>query len=158
MEDHVATLQQELDAAIASLRAVQERDLPEAMSLAGLDSYTLKGGRKVAVKTTIIASPTKDQQPQMLAWLDENEHGDLIKHEVKVSFGKGEDTRAERFMDWVSEHLPKQKTDTKRFVHPQTLSAFVREQMAKHVDLPDEFGVLILKKSVVNRPKEGPEF
>ena len=89
----------------------------------------------------------------MLEWLEENEFGDIIKHDVKVSFLKGEDEKAARFTAWVQANLPKQKVDDKKFVHPQTLGAFVREQMQQGVDLPEEFGVVVLTKAVIKRPK-----
>jgi hypothetical protein len=152
LEDQVARLTSELERATAALRQVQERDLPESMSLAGLESYTLSGGRKVGVETKIVASPAADQKPEMLEWLNEHAFGDIIKHEIKVAFGRGEDALADRMIAWAKANLPKQKLDDKEFVHPQTLNAFVREQMARQIELPDAFGVLVLKKAVISRP------
>lgn len=154
LEDRIAELQKELDDTMIILRQIQERDLPEAMSQAGVEDYTLTGGKKVAIDTKIVASPTKAQQPEMLDWLESNEHEDLIKHEIKVAFGKGEFDRAERLLAWVHANMPKQKIDDKKYVHPQTLSAFVREQMKDQVDLPDAFGVVVLRKSIISRPKQ----
>jgi hypothetical protein len=153
LEDRAAALLRELESVTAQLKKVAECDLPAAMSIAGMEKFTLTGGRTVSIDTKVSASPTKEQQPVMLRWLEENEYGDIIKHEVKIGFGKGDDEKARRFLTWVGETFPSQKIDDKKFVHPQTLGAFVREQLQQGVDLPEEFGVVVLTKAVIKRPK-----
>jgi hypothetical protein len=157
LEDYIELLERDLDQSKADLRRIQERELPDAMQLAGIENYTLNGGRKVEIVTSIVASPTNDQKPLMLEWLQNNNHADIVKHELKIGFGKGEDDIAKKLKSWLGMHLPKQKVDDKTFVHPQTLNGFVREMFREGYDIPDTFNVTFLRKSVVSRPKgDGP--
>jgi dihydroxyacetone kinase-like predicted kinase len=153
LEDQLAALERAVDETKTALRKVAETDLPEAMRETGIESYTLTGGKKVAIENKIVASPRKEAQPEMLQWLEQHDHADIIKHIVNVSFDRGEDDMAQQLVALIRQHYPKQKLDDKRTVHPMTLNAFVREQLRENRDLPEAFGVVTLTKSVIHRPK-----
>ena len=153
LEDQLAALERQTEETKLALRKISETDLPEAMREAGIESYTLTGGKKVGVETKTFASPRKEQQPEMLEWLEENDHADIIKHVLTISFDRGEDERAQELVELIHQRYPRQKMDDKRTVHPMTLSAFVREELREQRDLPDAFGVVTLTKSVIHRPK-----
>mgnify|MGYP005744013839 FL=1 len=54
---------------------------------------------------------------------------DIIKNEVKVTFGKGEDNKAGAFLDdAVSKGL---SVDNKKTVHPSTLKAVIKDEMSQ---------------------------
>ena len=74
------------------------------------------------------------------AWLKEKGHDDIIKNLVSVPFGRGEDSLATDFINLAQKngYAPDQKKE----VHPQTLKAFVKEQLEKGQEVPmDLFGV-----------------
>ena len=70
-------------------------------------------------------------------WLRENGLGDLIKNEVAVTFGKGEDNKAEQLLSLAEQegYEPQQKQK----VEPMTLKALYRERVEAGLDMPSEF-------------------
>ena len=53
------------------------------------------------------------KREQALQWLRDQGLGDIIKNNVTVSFGKGEDDKAEQLLNLAAEHgfEPQQKSD-----------------------------------------------
>lgn len=138
----------------AQLRDVEEVQLPEALTDAGVSAFTLTSGEKVELKTTTVASIPGDRQEEAFQWLELNGHGDLIKRQVVVAFGRGEGERADALVQKLLETFPDQPLTDKRSVHGQTLSAFVREQKAQGVTLPDDLlGVFTRRFADVFTPK-----
>jgi hypothetical protein len=70
-------------------------------------------------------------------WLRENELGDLIKNEVSVQFGKGEDNKADELIGLAVRegYEPSQKQK----VEPMTLKALYRERIEAGLDMPSDF-------------------
>ncbi len=150
LEKEIEELETKLKEKNEQLTQVQERDLPEAMMECGISEFKLVDGSKVTVKPYYQASPPKDKYEEAMAWLRNNGHGDLIKNDVTVSFGKGEDERACDFKDFLSKHGTSY-TD-KTGVHPQTFKAFVREQVETGKNLPfDLLGIYIGQKASIKK-------
>ena len=85
-------------------------------------------------------------------WLRENGLGDLIKNEVAVTFGKGEDNKAEQLLSLAEQegYEPQQKQK----VEPMTLKALYRERVEAGLDMPsDSFNLLIQDKTKISRKK-----
>lgn len=140
---------------VRQLRAIREGSLPEALEEVGLASLPLLTGETVTIQKDVIAGITEANAAAAHAWLRENEHGDLIKQTISVAFGKGQEDLAANFMKMVRE-LPffkKVRASNKEGVHYQTLRAFVREQLALGVELPDSITAIPVKRTVVERPK-----
>ena len=88
----------------------------------------------------------EDKKIEAFKWLRDNNHGDLIKNNVSVSFGKGEDSDAVK----LKAELEKQGlvVDQKQDIHWQTLRGFVREQMEKNQNIPSEmFGLYVANRT-----------
>jgi hypothetical protein len=132
------------------LRKLTEEDLPNKLAEIGLTSVETKNGDKVTIKPFYRGHISKEKQAAAYKWLRENNHADLIKNEVKSVFGKGEDALAIN----IKEFLNKSGisfTD-KESVHPQSLSAFIREQTEKGKALPhDLLGVHIGQIAKIKR-------
>jgi len=101
------------------LKSLQEEErelsmevIPEKMRELGLSSISTDDGSKVSIKHKVKASLTKARKEEGFAWLRANGHGSLIKERT------------------VEEN-----------VHPQTLTAFAREQLAQGRTLPPCFSV-----------------
>lgn len=123
-------------------RQVSQVDLPEAMAECGMSSFELDNGAKVSVKPFYNCSIPKDKYNDALSWLRDNNHGDLIKNTVSVDFGRGEDDKASNFKAELITSGTSYKDKTG--VHPQTLRAFVKEQVESGQPLPlDLLGVFI---------------
>jgi len=54
----------------------------------------LKDGESVEIKKIYGASITPDNQEKAFTWLRNNGLGDIIKNDVTVTFGRGEDNKA----------------------------------------------------------------
>lgn len=150
LEQEIENLEAQLKEKQEALQQVQERDLPEAMTECGISEFKLVDGSKVSVKPYYQASPPKEKYDEAMQWLRDNNHGDLIKNDVTVSFGKGEDDRAGDFKRFLTENGTSY-TD-KTGVHPQTFKAFVREQVETGKNLPfDLLGIYIGQKATIKK-------
>lgn len=112
-------LSKKLERMTAKLKEVQEEfrkldmeTLPQAMLDTGMKSIALVDGTSVQVIDKVAASISKKNQAEAFEWLRENGHGPLIK-------------------------VP----EPKESVHPQTLLAFVNEQLRNGIPLPECFTI-----------------
>jgi len=152
-EEKVTDLEDKLKAAKAKLMQLTDYDLPDIMHEIGLTDFTLADGSKLEIKQTYGARIPVEYREQAFAWLKEHGHDDIIKNLVSVPFGRGEDGSANDFMELAQQHgfLPDQKKE----VHPQTLKAFVKEQLTKGKSVPiDLFGVFTGHRATIKRGKK----
>lgn len=141
-EAEVARLEEALKAAQARLRDIAEHQLPALMDEAEMKVCQTRDGITIKIVEKIRGSIPAATAPKAFAWLEEHGHGNLIKREVKVEFGKGEEAWAKKFMADLAKRKRPLKVDLKRGVHPSTLASFVTEQLQEGVDIPLEtFGV-----------------
>lgn len=123
-----------------ALRDIAEKQIPELMDSLNLTEFKTATGLKLKVEETIRASIPAALAARAFAWLKTHGHAALIKRDLKVSFGRGEDEKA----DALARSLAEQgfDADDKAGVHPSTLSAFVREKLRDGEEVPlDLFGV-----------------
>jgi len=122
--------------------------LAEAMDEAGMSSFETKDGHSVQIKDFVSASIKADNKDEAFAWLEQNGHSDLIKHEVKLAFRKGENEKADQALKILRDEgfTP----DDKESVHSGTLSSFCREQIEAGNPIPLELlGVYQERKSII---------
>jgi hypothetical protein len=150
LEQELTDLEDQLKAKKEELTQVSEKDLPEALAECGLSEVKLLDGSKVTVKPYYQANPPKEKYEEAMSWLRDHGHGDLIKNDVTVSFGKGEDSSAAEFKAHLVE-VGTSFTD-KTGVHPMTFKAFVREQVETGQNLPfDLLGIYIGQKTSIKK-------
>lgn len=136
------------------VRRLSEVDLPEAMSAADMQEFTLKGGYRIMVSTEYYASITKEKAEEAFDWLREHEHGDLIKRDVTLTFTAGEDGKAERCFNWLSRVYKNDAVKSREVVHPATLKAWVKGQFEAGEDFPrDLFGVFVRDVAKIEAPE-----
>lgn len=148
LEQQVKDADTALKLAQDRLARVAEVDLPDALAACGLAEVKLEDGARVTVAPEYYANISAERRASAFAWLRDQGHGDLIKNQITVSLGRGEDETA---------HKVKQQLDAVGVtyaelenVHPQTLKAFVREQIETGAGLPQEtFGVHIKRVAKV---------
>ena len=142
LEKEIKDLEEQLKETKSRHRAVSELELPEAMQEANLAEIVLTSGAKITVKPFYKGYISADHLEDAMAWLVDNNHGSLIKNEVTIKFGKDEDEKANKTV----ESLKQQGLDpnVKQGVHPQTLNAFIKEQIIGGKDIPAEtFGIFV---------------
>lgn len=127
--EKIAVFEQHVAEAKARLRELDEIQIPEAMSAIGMAKFSLEDGTVVSVEPFVDAGIREEDRPDAHRWLEEHGFGDLIKHQIAVSFGREEGADARALVeDLESRGL---SVADKESVHPSTLKAFVREQLNK---------------------------
>ena len=108
-------------------RQLSEEDLPQKMTELGMQDLRLEDGSRITIDMFYATRINKNNRDAAHAWLREQGHGAIIKNQVSVSFGKGEDDTALETMTLLEKEglFP----DQKESVHPSTLKAFVKERI-----------------------------
>ena len=142
-----ASAEAELSRAKETLRRIQEDDIPELMKEIGLQEITLDTGDKLSVHNEIQCSITEARRQAAHAWLTERGFSGLIKTSIEIKFGRGEADDARIFLPQIEE-LTRHSAVLEDAVHPQTLKAFLKEQLEDGTDLPqDLFGLRAYSKA-----------
>ena len=117
--------------------------IPNLLAEQGLSSLKLADGSGVEVRKSYSCTVKKDSVESAYTWLRENGLGDLIKNEIAVQFGKGEDNKAEQMLYLAAEqgYEPTQKQK----VEPMTLKALFRERVEAGLDMPSQFFNVFIK-------------
>jgi hypothetical protein len=123
-------------------RNLSENLLPEAMMAIGMEKFSLSDGTAIKIDKFYSASIPKENATASFAWLRANNFAEIIKRKIECTFGKGDDEKAtlvkQAMIGCGVEPIDKES------VHPQTLKAFVREQLEEGHNLPTElFGVYV---------------
>jgi len=107
-------------------------------------------GVTVTRKLIVSASISEDNREKAFGWLRDNGLDDIIKNDVVVSFGRGEDNAAKNAVGILREQGfdPEVKTH----IHAMTLKAFVKERVedGKPIDL-DLFGAYVVNAAEIKR-------
>ncbi len=107
-EEHVSNLKKMAD-------DISSRVIPELLAEQGLSSLKLADGSSVTVKREYRCTLPKEDERRQSAynWLRENGLGDIIKNNVSVTFGRGEDDKAQQLLDLAASKgfNPHQKSD-----------------------------------------------
>ncbi len=145
---------EEHDLKIKKARAdkISAEVIPEIMDQMKLKTLKLQDGSAIEVKEVYSATIPVAQKENAFKWLRDNDLGDLIKNEVTVSFGRGEDDKASTYANLAESqgYQPQQKLK----VEPMTLKALYRERVESGEDLPSEhFNLFKGNKTKITRNK-----
>ena len=152
LEDEVKNDEERLKLKKQKIDKISGVVIPEIMESMKLKTMKLADGSGIEVKEIYSATIPVAQKESAYNWLRENGLGDLIKNEVTVSFGRGEDNKASDYANLASErgYQPVQKLK----VEPMTLKALFRERSEKKLDLPAEhFNLFKGNKTKITRSK-----
>jgi hypothetical protein len=186
-EREVEEAQKVLKEKNATLLRVREESVPMAMRELELDKIKLHTGHEVSVKQDVYCSISEANADEAHGWLESHDFGGLIKTMVVVPFGKDEMPFALALLAQLRKMKVKAKVKRpqppkivkgkpvkqppkleevtmaldpmlERGVHPQTLKAFLREQLSKTReegdDIPlDLFGARPVWVSKITPPK-----
>ena len=150
LERKVEDLEKELKETKAELRLVSETLLPEAMLQAGFLELGLADGSFITITEFINAHISAERAPEALAWLTDHGHGDLIKNQVTVKFGRNEHNEAGLIIsDLRARGL---QPEIKEAIHPSTLKKFIRTELEAGRDVPDDlFGTFRGSRTKITR-------
>ncbi len=151
LETEAQVLTTELQEVNRKLKRLSEETLPEAMLDVGLSSFTLSTGQNVTIKEDVYPSITSNNKAAAYLWLRQNGYGDIIKNEVKIAFGVGDDDKADMLRKLIlsrkalKDLLPEQKES----IHNSTLKSFIKGLKKEGVNIPDSITVYDGRRSII---------
>lgn len=123
-------------------KTIQEVLLPDLMSAVGLTELTLTSGRQIVIKPEVHTSITKANWEAAKQWLVANKMDAVIKAHCLVDAEKKESLQIM--------NIP---FELKESIHPSTLKALVKEQLADNPRFPKElFSVFEKSMAMVREP------
>ena len=152
LEDEVKIMEDNLKKKKEAADKISEEVIPEIMDNMKLKTLKLQDGSAIEVKEIYGASIPVANREGAYKWLRDNDLGDLIKNEITVSFGRGEDNKASNYANLARENgfEPAQKLK----VEPMTLKALYRERVEGKQNLPSEhFNLFKGNKTKITRNK-----
>ena len=150
--EQLETVREKITKQKAQLKKLEEEEfklenesIPTLLDEIGMKAVTLSSGSKVEIQEVYKAHISEANKEEAFTWLRDNGFDDIIKNDIVCSFGRGQEQDAANLLNKLSEsgENPIQKSG----VHASTLKAFVKEQIQKGSDIPqDKFGVYVTNK------------
>jgi hypothetical protein len=136
LEDEIENAEDGVKKLKEQARVLAEFEIPAIMKEMNITKLKLKDGESVEVKPFYSASIPEDKQQEAFEWLRNNGRGDIIKNDITVTFGRGEDNKAATYAVLARGQgfEPVQKIG----VHSQTLKAVVREYFESGQEMPSD--------------------
>jgi len=128
---------------------VSMENIPALMDEMGVDRIDVDGV-SVQLGNFVSASIPPDRKQEAYDWLRDNGLDDIIKNEVILGFGRGEDETAQKIMlDLENRGF---HPESKTHIHAMTLKAFVRERVENGLPIDlDLFGAFVGKTATLKR-------
>jgi len=128
---------------------VSMENIPALMDEMGVDRIDVDGV-SVQLGNFVSASIPTDRKQEAYDWLRDNGLDDIIKNEVILGFGRGEDETAQKIMlDLENRGF---HPESKTHIHAMTLKAFVRERVENGLPIDlDLFGAFVGKTATLKR-------
>lgn len=136
LEDEITNAEESISKLKEKARILSQVEIPLMMHEMHITKLKLKDGESVEVKPFYSASIVLEVQEQAFEWLRNNGLGDIIKNDITVTFGRGEDNKAANYAVLARGQgfEPVQKIG----VHAQTLKAVVRERLEAGQEMPSD--------------------
>jgi len=149
LEDEIANAEESVKKLKEKANIISQFEIPEMMKDMNITKLKLKDGETVEVGNFYSASILPEKQEEAFTWLRNNGRGDIIKNDITVTFGRGEDNKAMAYANLAKGQgfEPVQKVG----VHPQTLKGVVRECHESGIELPDCFKTYVGNRTNIKR-------
>jgi len=136
LEDQIKNAEESVSKLKEKQKTLSQFEIPTMMEEMHITKLKLKDGESVEIKKIYGASIPVDRQEAAFTWLRDNDLGDIIKNDITVTFGRGEDNKASEYATLAQGQgfEPVQKIG----VHPQTLKAVVRERLESGQEMPSD--------------------
>jgi hypothetical protein len=125
LDSKVLLAEAEVSMLKATRKQVAEELIPDLMNKVGLKLVQLENGTKIKVDEFVDAR-IKDANIAF-EWLRETNNESIIKNQISVSLGRGDDDKAQEVIQLLKENDV--EADLKITVHNQTLKAFCRDAL-----------------------------
>ena len=147
LEDEIANAESSIKKLKEKANILSQFEIPQMMEEMNIKKLKLKDGEQIEVSNFYSASIV--DQDAAFNWLRENGRGDIIKNDITVTFGRGEDNKAAEYAVLAKGqgYEPVQKVG----VHPQTLKGVVRECHESGIELPDCFKTYVGNRTNIKR-------
>jgi hypothetical protein len=134
LEDQISNAEQHAKNLKEKAKQLSNFDIPKMMEEMNIKKLKLKDGASIEVKPFYGAHIPPSKQEEAFNWLRDHGLGDIIKNDVSVTFGMGEDNKAMAYATLArgQGYEPVQKVG----VHTGTLKAVVRERTESGQDMP----------------------
>ncbi len=152
LEREITNAEQLLKDKKVALRKITDEQLPEILEAMGLQKFTLTDGSEISVNPLYTASIPVGLKEEAFQWLRDHKFGDIVKNNVTVSFGVGEDETAKDFVSLCDSQgfAPSQSEK----VEPSTLRGWLRERVEAGDPVPLYlFGAYIAQRATIKRSK-----
>lgn len=148
LEKEIEEIESVLKERKEQLRKMEEESIPNMLTELGMKDFTMADGSKITVKPFYSASIKEENRAQAYEWLREHGYDDIIKNTVSVRFGRGEDQLCDTLLNLLrGQNYPVEQAQK---IEPQTLKAWVREQVERGSAFPTElFGVYVGQKATI---------
>ena len=136
LEDEIANAEKSVSKLKEQAKTLSQFEIPKMMEEMHITKLKLKDGESVEIKKIYGASIPQEHQEAAFTWLRDHDLGDIIKNDITVTFGRGEDNKAAEYATLAQGqgYEPVQKIG----VHPQTLKAVVRERLESGREMPSD--------------------
>ena len=136
IEDEIQNAEESISKLKEQAKTLSQFEIPKMMEEMHITKLKLKDGESVEIKKIYGASIPPQHQEAAFTWLRDNDLGDIIKNDITVTFGRGEDNKASEYATLAQGQgfEPVQKIG----VHPQTLKAVVRERLESGQEMPSD--------------------
>ena len=136
LEDQIKNAEDSVSKLKEKQKTLSQFEIPTMMEEMHITKLKLKDGESVEIKKIYGASIPVDKQQEAFTWLRDHDLGDIIKNDITVTFGRGEDNKASEYASLAQGQgfEPVQKIG----VHPQTLKAVVRERLESGQEMPSD--------------------
>ena len=110
--------------------------IPKLMYDMNLSTLKLKDGSEVSVGKKFYANARADKRADAYQWLRDNGLGDIIKNNISVTFGQGEENKAMTYVNLAKGqgYEPSQK----EAVHAMTLKVTMEDWKNKGKEVPED--------------------
>ena len=110
--------------------------IPKLMYDMNLSTLKLKDGSEVSVGKKFHAAAYADKKAEAIQWLRSNGLGDIVKNEITVNFGQGEENKAMAYANLArgQGYEPSQK----EAVHAMTLKVTMEDWKNKGNEVPED--------------------
>jgi hypothetical protein len=125
LNSKVIEAEEEVSKLKTTRKQVAEELIPDLMNKVGLKLVQLEDGTKIKVDEFVDAR-IKDANVAF-EWLRKTNNESIIKNQISVSLGRGDDDRAQQVLELLKENDV--EADHKITVHNQTLKAFCRDAL-----------------------------
>ena len=136
LEDEIANAEDGVKKLKEQARIISELEIPSMMKEMNITKLKLSDGESVEIGKFYNASIPEEKKEEAFQWLRNNGLGDVIKNDITVTFGRGEDNKAADYAVLArgQGYEPVQKIN----VHAQTLKALVRERIESGLEVPPD--------------------